>query len=148
LGESTAKTKSDHWWELLPDVWFLIRPRRGVLAMGFVLMAVNRVAGLVLPASSKFLIDDIIGKRHLQLLISLVLAVLGATVVQGVSSFALTQLLSKAAQRLIADLRCEVEAHIARLPVAYYDSNKTGVLVSRIMSDVEGVRNLIGTGLV
>ena len=129
-------------------MWFLLRPRRGLLAIGFVIMAVNRVAGLVLPASSKFLIDDIIGKRHLQLLLPLVLAVVGATAVQGVSSFALTQLLSKAAQRLIADLRCQVEAHIERLPVAYYDSNKTGVLVSRIMTDVEGVRNLIGTGLV
>ena len=143
-----ASAKSDQWWALLPDVWFLIRPRRGLLAVGFCVMAVNRVAGLVLPASSKFLIDDIIGKRHLQLLVPLVLAVLGATVVQGVSSFVLTQLLSKAAQRLIADLRCQVQAHIARLPVAFYDSNKTGVLVSRIMSDVEGVRNLIGTGLV
>ena len=146
MDKSPTKAKSDHWWKLLPDVWFLIRPRRGVLALGFGLMAVNRVAGLVLPASSKFLIDDIIGKHRLQLLLPLVLAVVGATAVQGISSFALTQLLSKAAQRLIADLRCQVEAHIERLPVAYYDSNKTGVLVSRIMTDVEGVRNLIGTG--
>jgi subfamily B ATP-binding cassette protein MsbA len=148
LGKSIAKTKSDQWWDLLPDVWFLLRPRRGLLAVGFCVMVVNRVAGLVLPASSKFLIDDIIVKRHLQLLVPLVLAVVGATAVQGVSSYALTQLLSKAAWRLIADLRCQVQAHIARLPVAFYDSNKTGVLVSRIMSDVEGVRNLIGTGLV
>jgi subfamily B ATP-binding cassette protein MsbA len=129
-------------------VWFLLRPRRGLLAIGFAIMAVNRVAGLVLPASTKFLIDDVIGKRHLQLLVPLVLAIVGATVVQGISSYSLTQLLSKAAQRLIADLRCQVQAHVGRLPVAYYDSNKTGVLVSRIMSDVEGVRNLIGTGLV
>jgi subfamily B ATP-binding cassette protein MsbA len=143
-----AKTKPDHWWSLLPDVWFLLRPRRGLLAVGFVIMAVNRVAGLVLPASSKFLIDDIIGKRHLQLLVPLLLAVVGATAVQGVSSYALTQLLSKAAQRLIAELRCQVQTHIERLPVSFYDSNKTGVLVSRIMSDVEGVRNLLGTGLV
>jgi len=148
LDKSVAKKKSDQWWALLPDVWFLIRPRRGLLAIGFCVMVVNRVAGLILPASSKFLIDDIIGKRHLQLLVPLVLAVAGATAVQGVSSYGLTQLLSKAAQRLIADLRCQVQAHIARLPVAFYDSNKTGVLVSRIMSDVEGVRNLIGTGLV
>ncbi len=146
--DTPTKPKPDHWWALLPDVWFLLRPRRGLLAIGFVIMAVNRVAGLVLPASSKFLIDDVIGKRHLQLLVPLVLAIVGATVVQGVSSYALTQLLSKAAQRLIAELRCQVQAHIGRLPVAYYDSNKTGVLVSRIMSDVEGVRNLVGTGLV
>ncbi len=146
--DTPAKSKPDRWWALLPDVWFLLRPRRGLLAIGFVIMAVNRVAGLVLPASSKFLIDDVIGKRHLQLLVPLVLAIVGATAVQGVSSYALTQLLSKAAQRLIAELRCQVQAHIGRLPVAYYDSNKTGVLVSRIMSDVEGVRNLVGTGLV
>jgi subfamily B ATP-binding cassette protein MsbA len=148
LGKPAATSKPDHWWTLLPDVWFLLRPRRGLLAVGFVIMAVNRVAGLVLPASSKFLIDDIIGKRHLQLLVPLLLAIVGATAVQGVSSYALTQLLSKAAQKLIADLRCQVQTHIGRLPVAFYDSNKTGVLVSRIMSDVEGVRNLIGTGLV
>jgi ABC-type multidrug transport system fused ATPase/permease subunit len=146
--DTPTKSKPDHWWALLPDVWFLLRPRRGLLAIGFVIMAVNRVAGLVLPASSKFLIDDVIGKRHLQLLLPLVGAIVAATAVQGVSSYALTQLLSKAAQRLIAELRCQVQAHIGRLPVAYYDSNKTGVLVSRIMSDVEGVRNLVGTGLV
>ena len=148
MDKPAATSKPDHWWTLLPDVWFLLRPRRGLLAVGFVIMAVNRVAGLVLPASTKFLIDDIIGKRHLQLLVPLLLAIVGATAVQGVSSYALTQLLSKAAQKLIAELRCQVQTHIGRLPVAFYDSNKTGVLVSRIMSDVEGVRNLIGTGLV
>ncbi len=139
---------SERLLELLPDVWVFIKPRRGLLAIGFVLMAINRVAGLVLPASIKYLIDDIIGKRHIQLLPPLVVAVVGATAVQGVSSFALTQLLSKAAQRLIAELRCQVQAHIGRLPVAFHDSNKTGTLVARIMSDVEGVRNLIGTGLI
>ncbi|HEU4389660.1 MAG TPA: ABC transporter ATP-binding protein, partial [Blastocatellia bacterium] len=132
----------------LPEIWALLRPRRGLLAIGFVLMAINRVSGLVLPASTKFLIDDVIGKRHAQLLLPLVGTVLLATMVQGVTSFSLTQLLSKAAQRLIAELRRKVQEHVGRLPVAYYDANKTGALVSRIMSDVEGVRNLIGTGLV
>jgi subfamily B ATP-binding cassette protein MsbA len=132
----------------LPQIWQLMRPRRWLLAAGFVLMAVNRVSGLVLPASTKFLIDDVIGKKNSALLTPLVGAVLAATLVQGVTSFALTQLLSKAAQRLIAELRRRVQEHVGRLPVAYYDSNKTGALVSRIMSDVEGVRNLIGTGLV
>ena len=103
---------------------------------------------MVLPASTKFLIDDIIGHQRRDLLGPLVLAVVLATAVQGVTSFALTQLLSKAAQRLIAELRRKVQAHIGRLPVAYYDANKSGALVSRIMTDVEGVRNLIGTGLV
>src|SRR5437667_8256315 len=123
-----------------------MRPRRGLLAMGFLLMAINRVSGLVLPASTKFLIDDVIGKRQSQLLLPLVGIVLLATLVQGITSFALTQSLSKAAQKLIAELRCKVQEHVGRLPVAYYDANKTGALVSRIMSDVEGVRNLIGTG--
>src|SRR6202140_5110920 len=131
-----------------PEVWKLMRPRRGLLALGFVLMVINKVAGFVLPYSSKFLIDNVVTKHQTGLLRPLVLSVLFATLVQGVTSFSLTQLLSKAAQRLIADLREQVQAHISRLPVAFYDANKTGALVSRIMSDVEGVRNLLGTGLV
>src|SRR5439155_4200847 len=91
---------------------------------------------------------DIIGKRRTELLLPLVLGVIGATVIQGVTSFTLTQLLSKAAQRLIAELRRKVQAHIGHLPVTYFDANKSGTLVSRIMSDVDGIRNLIGTGLV
>src|SRR5450755_3715371 len=133
---------------VLPLVWELIRPRRGLLAVGFVLMAINRVASLVLPYSTRYLIDSVIIKRNIQLLKPLVLGVLLATVIQGITSFSLTQLLSKAAQRLIAELRQKVQAHIGRLSVAFHDSTKSGVLVSRIMSDVEGVRNLIGTGLV
>jgi subfamily B ATP-binding cassette protein MsbA len=139
---------SERLRELLPDIWTLIRPRRYALALGFVLMLINRSAGLVLPASTKFLFDDVIGKRQIELLTPLILAVLGATLIQGITSFALTQLLSKAAQRLIAELRCKVQMHIARLPLRYYDSNKSGTLVSRIMTDVEGIRNLIGTGLI
>ena len=134
--------------ELLPHVWVFVRPRRKLLALGFVLMAINRLAGLVLPSSLKFLFDDIILKRRVQLLGPLVLAVLGATVVQGITDFSLTQLLSKEAQRLITELRRQVQEHVGRLAVSYYDSTKTGALVSRIMSDVEGLRNLIGTGLV
>ena len=133
---------------LWPELMALIRPRRGLLAVGLVLIAVNRVCGLVLPASTKFFIDDVIGARRADLLLPLVGAVVAATIVQGITSFGLTQMLSKAAQRLIADLRRQVQAHVGRLPVAYYDANKTGALVSRIMTDVEGVRNLIGTGLV
>jgi subfamily B ATP-binding cassette protein MsbA len=133
---------------LLPELWALVRPRRGLLAVGFVLMAINRVSGLVLPASTKYLVDDVIAQSRRDLLLPLVGAVLAATLVQGATSFAMTQLLSKAAQRLIADLRRQVQAHVGRLPVAYYDVNKAGTLVSRIMHDVEGIRNLIGTGLV
>jgi ABC-type multidrug transport system fused ATPase/permease subunit len=133
---------------VLPAVWELMRPRRGLLALGFLLMVVNRVSGLVLPYSTKFLIDSVIAKHHVELLRQLVSVVLLATVIQGITSFSLTQLLSKAAQRLIAELRQKVQTHISHLPVAFYDSNKTGTLVSRIMTDVEGVRNLLGTGLV
>ena len=133
---------------LWPDIWALVRPRRGLFLAGFLLMIVNRVCGMVLPASTKFVIDDVIGAKRVELLTPIVLAVVGATLIQGVTSYGLTQLLSKAAQRLIAELRRKVQAHVGRLPVAYYDANKTGTLVSRIMSDVEGIRNLIGTGLV
>ncbi|MGA9814989.1 MAG: ABC transporter ATP-binding protein [Terriglobales bacterium] len=133
---------------VLPAVWELMRPRRGLLALGFGLMVINRVSGLVLPYSTKFLIDSVIAQHHVELLRRLVSVVLVATFIQGITSFALTQLLSKAAQRLIAELRQRVQVHISHLPVAFYDSNKTGTLVSRIMTDVEGVRNLLGTGLV
>ncbi len=145
----TQKTPKVHRLRaVLPIVWELTRPRVGLLSIGFLLMIVNRVASLVLPYSTKFLFDNVIPKRSLHLLDRLVLLVLAATIIQGITSFSLTQLLSKEAQRLITELRQRVQAHISRLPVAFYDVNKTGMLVSRIMSDVEGVRNLLGTGLV
>jgi len=109
---------------------------------------INRAAGLVLPGSTKFLIDDVVQKQREDLLVPLAAAVGGAVLIQAITSFALVQLLSLSAQRLIADMRIKVQEHIGRLPVRYYDTNKTGALVSRIMSDVEGVRNLVGTGLV
>ena len=140
--------KKKNAWKALPDVWALIKPRRSLLALGLVLMAINRVAGLVLPVSTKYFVDNVVVKKQIHLLTLIVLGVLGATLIQGLTSFTLTQLLSKSAQRMITDLRRKVQAHIGRLPVSFYDANKTGVLVSRIMSDVEGVRNLIGTGLV
>jgi len=146
-GSGTQK-KPQNLKVVLPMVWELVRSRRALLALGFGLMVINRVSGLVLPYSTKFLIDSVITKRHLEMLKPLVLLVLTATAIQGFTSFSLTQLLSKAAQRLIAELRQRVQAHIGRLPVTFYDGTKTGTLVSRIMSDVEGVRNLLGTGLV
>ncbi len=148
-GKPAAKrSQSERLRELWPDLREMILPRRGILALGLLLMVINRLCGMVLPLSTRYLVDDVITKRHANLLIPLVSAVLGATLVQGVTSFTLTQLLSKAAQRLIAELREKVQRHVGMLPVSYYDANKSGVLVSRIMSDVEGVRNLIGTGLV
>ena len=148
--------------KVLPEVWELVRPRRVLLGGSFLLMVINRASGLILPASTKYLIDNVmgkhpiksqfiagfIGKHHLQLITVIVSVVVLATILQGITSYALTQLLSKAGQRLIAELRMKVQAHIGRLPVAFYDENRTGTLVARIMTDVEGVRNLIGTGVV
>jgi subfamily B ATP-binding cassette protein MsbA len=146
--DATKKPKKKINWKSLPQIWELIQPRKGILILGLLLVAVNRVAGLILPGSSKYLFDNVIGKRQVHLLIPIILTVIGATIVQGLTSFTLTQVLSKSAQRMITDLRKQVQAHIGRLPVSFYDANKTGVLVSRIMSDVEGIRNLMGTGLV
>jgi ABC-type multidrug transport system fused ATPase/permease subunit len=144
----SGPAKKTEFFKALPEIWQLLRPRRVLLAVGLLLMVINRVSGLVLPASTKYLVDDVIGKRHFRLLYPLVGVVLLATLTQGITSFALTQTLSKAAQKLIAELRRRVQEHVGRLSVSYYDANKTGMLVSRIMSDVEGVRNLIGTGLI
>lgn len=144
----SKEKKRKNAWKNLPDVWALMKPRRGLLIFGFVLMAINRVSGLVLPASTKYFVDNVILHRQIRLLTPLALGVLAATIIQGLTSFSLTQLLSKSAQKMITELRKQVQAHIGRLPIAFYDANKTGALVSRIMSDVEGVRNLIGTGLV
>jgi subfamily B ATP-binding cassette protein MsbA len=146
---STPKrSQSERFRAIWPDLREMILPRRKLLALGLVLMIINRLSGMILPYSTKFLIDDVIGKHRINLLTPLVLTVLGATVIQGITSFTLTQLLSKAGQRLIAELRQKVQQHVGRLSVGYYDANKSGVLVSRIMTDVEGVRNLVGTGLV
>jgi ABC-type multidrug transport system fused ATPase/permease subunit len=148
VADAAKPAKKRIKWSSLPEIWALLHPRRGVLLLGLVLVAINRVSGLVLPGSSKYLFDNVIDKHQVRLLLLIVLAVVGATLLQGITSFTLTQLLSKSAQRMITEMRKQVQAHVGRLPVAYYDANKTGVLVSRIMSDVEGIRNLIGTGLV
>jgi subfamily B ATP-binding cassette protein MsbA len=144
----TKPAKKKINWSSLPDIWALIRPRRGLLLVGLLLTGLNTLSGFVLPLSSKYLFDNVITKHQVHLLLPIVSAVIAATIVKGLTSFTLTQLLSKSAQRMITDLRKQVQAHIGRLSVRFYDANKTGVLVSRIMSDVEGVRNLIGTGLV
>jgi ABC-type multidrug transport system fused ATPase/permease subunit len=142
------KSASQSLRAVWPDLREMILPRRRLLLSSLVLMAINRLSGLVLPYSTRFMVDGVIGKHDQRLLAPLVLGIVGATMVQGVTSFSLTQLLSKTGQRLIAELRRKVQKHVGLLTVAYYDANKSGVLVARIMSDVEGVRNLIGTGLV
>ncbi len=126
----------------------LVAERRGRIAFGLVVMLINRLSGLVLPASSKFLIDDVIGRGRAEMLQPLALAVGAATVVQAGTSFALSQILGVAGQRAITDMRRRVEEHVARLPVRYFDSTPSGVVVSRVMNDAEGIRNLVGTGLV
>ncbi|GAA5041786.1 putative multidrug export ATP-binding/permease protein YgaD [Marivirga lumbricoides] len=125
----------------------IIWPRRKYVFIGLVLIIISRIASLVLPGSSKILIDEVVPNGDLQKLKYLIFAVVGAIIVQSVTSFALTQILSVEAQNLIAQLRSKVQAHILKLPIRYFDNTKTGELVSRIMTDVEGVRNLVGTGL-
>ncbi|MDP2959083.1 MAG: ABC transporter ATP-binding protein [Longimicrobiales bacterium] len=126
----------------------LIREHRKTLAIGLALMVVNRLAGLVIPAMPKFLIDDVIQGGRPDLLMPLVAAAAGAAVLQAITSFTLSQVVSIAAQGAIAKMRKDIQAHVLRLPVSYFDSTKTGVLISRIMTDPEGIRNLVGTGLV
>ena len=142
--KKTRVTASAAWREARELLW----AHRRRLGLGLALMLISRVAGLVLPASSKWLIDEVVGKGRAELLLPLALAAGAATLVQAVASFGLSQILGVAAQRAITDMRKRVQAHVMRLPVRYFDSTQTGVLISRIMSDADGIRNLVGTGLV
>lgn len=146
-GAAAAKKKVDSkaaWREFRELVW--VHRRR--LSIGLTLMMISRLAGIVLPALSKYVIDDVIGKGRHELLVPIALAAGGATIVQAFTSFGLSQILGVAAQRAITDMRKRVQAKVMRLPVRYFDSTQSGVLLSRIMSDAEGIRNLVGTGLV
>lgn len=125
-----------------------IWPRKGIVSVGLVLIVISRLASLVLPLKSKELLDEIIPNKDLDALMSMVLIVSAAILIQAITSFALTRLLSVEAQLLISKLRAKVQKQVLSLPISYFDNNKSGALVSRVMSDVEGVRNLIGTGLV
>ncbi|HVR40233.1 MAG TPA: ABC transporter ATP-binding protein, partial [Thermoanaerobaculia bacterium] len=137
-----------HFGEVWREAKDLIWARRGRLAAGLALMLVSRVAGLVLPATSKYLVDDVIGKGKHELLPLLALAAGVATIIQAITSFSLSQILGVAAQRAITEMRKRVEEHVLRLPVSYFDSTKSGILISRIMTDAEGIRNIVGNGLV
>ena len=132
------------WQEARRIIW----RHRCYLGVGLAVMLVNRLAGLVLPTTSKFLIDDVVGKHQAGLLVPLALAAAGAALLQAATSFTLSQVLGVTAQRAITEMRRDVEAHVMRLPVRFFDSTKSGVLISRIMTDAEGIRNLVGTGLV
>ena len=137
MSPAKAKAKpSQHLRGAMPLLKTLVRPRKGKLALGFVLMVINRLCSLVMPGSIKWLVDVVVGQHKTYLLNPLIGAVFAATLIQGITSFSLTQLLSKEGQRLIAELRRRVQEHVGRLSVAYYDANKSGALVSRIMNDV------------
>src|SRR5256714_4454618 len=142
------KRKKIRWSSAWNDARELVWAHRRRLGLGAVLMLVNQAMGLVLPASTKYLIDEVIVKGHADLLWKIALAAGAATVVQAVTSFSLSQVLGVAAQRAITEMRKKVQAQVARLPVSYFDSTQTGKLISRIMNDAEGIRNLVGTGLV
>jgi subfamily B ATP-binding cassette protein MsbA len=150
LGKADLPKRKPELRKLWPQIKSLVAPRKGLLFLGVILMGINRVAGLAMPYFSKPLLDKALNVAHpdpafLRRIIEIVVL---ATVVQAITSFSLTQLLSKAGQRLIAEMRRQVQKHVGLLSVAYYDENRTGTLVARIMTDVEGVRNLVGTGLV
>ena len=142
--EKKSADRSRVWRESRALIW----SHRRSLTVGMTLMVVNRLAALVLPASSGVLIDEVVGNRRADLLILLAVAVGLATLLQAGTSFGLSQVVSVAAQRAIANMRRRVQAHVLRLPVSYFDRTKSGVLISRIMTDAEGIRNLVGTGLV
>ncbi|HEX9394631.1 MAG TPA: ABC transporter ATP-binding protein, partial [Gemmatimonadales bacterium] len=137
---------------ITPGAWEeargLIYAHRKRLSLGLVLLLVNRAAGFVLPSSTKWVIDKVIGQHRAELLVPLAVAAGVATLVQAITGFGLSQLLGVAAQRAITDMRRTVQAYVLRLPVSYFDSTKSGILISRIMTDAEGIRNLVGTGLV
>jgi ABC-type multidrug transport system fused ATPase/permease subunit len=143
----SKKSQIDQLRSVWPQIKELVVPRSWLLMVGFVLLFINRIMGLALPYSSKLLLDRVIARRDLHFLGILVMGIVFATLIQASTSFALTQLLSKEGQRVIAGLRRKVQAHISTLSLSFYDSNTTGSLVSRILSDVESVRNIIGTGL-
>jgi subfamily B ATP-binding cassette protein MsbA len=147
-GQADVTKKKTDFRKAMPEIWRLVRPRKWLLLLGLLLVAINRVAGLTLPYVARPFVNLVLRQHESDKLIPLVVAVFVATIIQSITSFSNTQLLSKAAQRMIADLRQEVQRHVGRLSVSFYDANRSGLLVSRIMSDVEGVRNLIGTGLV
>jgi len=131
-------------WALKHIIW----PRRKTLLIGFVLIIFSRVASLVLPGASKYLVDDVIKNSDVQMLKTLLIVVVAAVTVQAITSFLLTRILSVEAQHLISQLRTKVQKKVLSLPISYFDNTKSGELVSRFMTDVEGVRNLVGTGLV
>ncbi|UTW66594.1 ABC transporter ATP-binding protein [bacterium SCSIO 12643] len=126
----------------------IVWPRRKLLFVGLILIVISRLASLVLPGASKYLIDDVVVNKDIDMLWTVLMVVVASIIVQAITSFLLTRLLSVEAQFLIAELRVKVQKKVLGLPINFFDNSKSGELVSRIMTDVEGVRNLVGTGLV
>jgi len=126
----------------------IIWPRKKTIGIGLILIVISRLAGLVLPGATKYLIDDVIAKGDLYMLKMVLIAVVAAISIQAITSYLLTKILSVEAQHLISVLRARVQQHLLKLPIRFFDNQKSGALVSRVMTDVEGVRNLVGTGLV
>jgi ABC-type multidrug transport system fused ATPase/permease subunit len=148
LGPGAEKDRSARFRDAWPEVRALLHRHRLSLALGMGLMLLNRVAGLVLPGTSKFLIDNVLGQGRMDLLLPLAGVAALATLVQASTGFGLAQVVSVAGQRAIADMRRDVQNHVIHLPVSYFDSTKSGVLISRVMTDAEGIRNLVGTGII
>ena len=138
------KLTAGAWEEARALIW----KHRGRLTIGLVVMIIDRLSGFVMPWASKLVINDVVIKGDWDLLPKLAMAVIAATIVGAITAFANSQILGVAAQRAITDMRKDVEAHVMRLPIRYFDSTKSGILISRIMTDAEGIRNLVGTGLV
>ncbi len=126
----------------------IIWPRKNLLLLGLILIVISRLASLILPGASKYLVDEVIANKNLEMLKVLLIVVTAAILLQSVTSYMLTKILSVEAQHLISVLRAKVQKQLLRLPIRFFDNHKSGALVSRIMNDVEGVRNLVGTGLV
>ena len=139
-----SKTKVSFWWAFKEFIW----PRKRIIFLGLVLIMAKSLSSLVLPYASKNLIDDVIPSRDMGALTTLIIIVCTAILIQAITSFSLTRLLSVEAQHLISLLRAKVQRKLLTLPISFFDNNKSGALVSRVMTDVEGVRNLVGTGLV
>jgi ABC-type bacteriocin/lantibiotic exporter with double-glycine peptidase domain len=142
--EKKKPLNAEVWREARALVW----AHRRHLSIGFVLMIISRLAGLVLPASTKFVVDDVLAGGRADLLVPIAAVVGVATLIQAATTFSLSQVISVTAQRAITEMRRRVQAQVVRLPVGFFDSTQSGVLISRIMTDAEGIRNLVGTGIV
>jgi subfamily B ATP-binding cassette protein MsbA len=148
MSDSKPDRKPGRSRALFHDALELVWRTRHRLLLGLPLMLVNRLSGLVLPGTTKWLIDDVITKGHHELLWKIVVVAAAASILSAITDYSLAQILGIAAQRSITQLRVKLQEHVQRLPIGYFDATKTGVLVSRVMNDAEGVRNLVGTGLV